>query len=493
MTDTSMRRIITVSLVALTTLVGCVPDIVRKEPNTRTPAVYAGFTTDSTIANSTNTVTTSTDTVNTAQLSWRTFYNDTNLLRLIDTALLQNQELNIVLQEIQIAKNEIGVRQGEFLPDVGIHAGAGLEKPGTYTRDGAVEEQLNITEGRPFPSPLSDLAVGADVSWEVDIWKKLRNATEAARLRYLSTVEGTNYVVTNLVAEIADSYYELMALDNVLDALTTMITVQQQALNIVRQQKEAAQTTELAVKRFEAEVLKNQSHRYEILQQITELENRINFLCGRYPQHIERSSSQFLPHVPDTVQTGVPSQLLANRPDVKSAELALKAADLDVDVARARFYPTFKITAGIGYQAFNPSFLLSTPESMLYNMAGDLVMPIINRKGITAAYLTANAKQIQAAYDYEKTILRAYMESANHIAKITNMQRAYQLKRQQVDVLTQSIDISESLFTNARADYRDVLLTQRDALEARMDLIETKIQQYHALVDLYQALGGGWR
>jgi len=476
-------------------LTGCVPDIVRKEANTTVPQVYAGFTVDSTAANSTNSplLSTAPDSTNTAMINWHSFYNDTVLTALIDSAMHRNQELNIVLQEIRIAQQEIQTRQGEFLPDVNVTAGAGLDKVGTYSRNGAVEEHLVAGEGTKFPDPLSDFGVGAEVSWEVDIWKKLRNATEAARLRYLSTVEGTNYVVTNLVAEIADNYYELLALDNLLTALTSMIDVQVQALSMVQQQKEAARTNELAVLRFEAEVLKNKSRRYKILQRITEAENRINFLCGRYPQHIERNSTTFLTMDTDSVRKGVPSQLLANRPDVRAAELALKAADLDVDVARARFYPTLKITAGAGYQAFNTSFLFSTPESMIYNMVGDLMLPVINRKAISAAYVTANAKQIQAAYNYERTLLTSYTEAVNQIAKMNNMENAFLLKQQQVAALMESVDVSGKLFTNARADYMEVLLTQRDALEARMELIETKIQQMHARVRLYQTLGGGWR
>ena len=293
-------------------LTGCVPDIVRKEANTTVPQVYAGFTVDSTAANSTNSplLSTAPDSTNTAMINWHSFYNDTVLTALIDSAMHRNQELNIVLQEIRIAQQEIQTRQGEFLPDVNVTAGAGLDKVGTYSRNGAVEEHLVAGEGTKFPDPLSDFGVGAEVSWEVDIWKKLRNATEAARLRYLSTVEGTNYVVTNLVAEIADNYYELLALDNLLTALTSMIDVQVQALSMVQQQKEAARTNELAVLRFEAEVLKNKSRRYKILQRITEAENRINFLCGRYPQHIERNSTTFLTMDTDSVRKGVPSQLL---------------------------------------------------------------------------------------------------------------------------------------------------------------------------------------
>lgn len=257
-------------------------------------------------------------------------------------------------------------------------------------------------------------------------------------------------------------------------------------------QKQASRVNELAVRKFEAEVLSSKSLEFDIQQNITETENKINFLLGRFPQPIVRDKSSFTDLVPPTVQTGLPSQLLANRPDIKQAELELAAAKLDVKVAKAQFYPSLGISAAIGYQAFNPSYLLRTPESLIYSLAGDLAGPLINRNAIKAEYLTANAKQLQAVYDYEKTILNGYIEVANQMSKISNLQKSYDLKSKQVAALTQSIDISNDLFKSARADYFEVLMTQRDALQSKLELIETKKQQLNAVVDIYHALGGGW-
>jgi len=189
--------------------------------------------------------------------------------------------------------------------------------------------------------------------------------------------------------------------------------------------------------------------------------------------------------------------LLQNRPDVKpdvkQAELELKASDLDIDVARARFYPSFSIFAGLGFQTFDPKYIVTTPASLIYNLAGELVMPVINRAAIKAAYASAGAHQVQAAYNYERTVLNAYIEVANQLSKLENLRQSYERRNRQVEALTASVDIANSLFLSARADYMEVLLTQRDALEARMELIETKVQQMRAYVDVYRALGGGWR
>ncbi|MBL7939939.1 MAG: TolC family protein [Flavobacteriales bacterium] len=455
----------------------CVPALKVREARTDTPASYGSGT----------------DTTNVANTPWRSFFTDANLRVLIDSALASNQELNIMLQEIAVAQAEVRARKGEYLPFIDLGAATGVEKVGEFTRNGAVERNLEIDDGKAFPEPLPDHIVAARASWEIDIWKKLRNAKKAATLRYLGTVEGRNFMVTHLVAEIASSYYELMALDNQLDILRNNIAIQQDALEVVRLEKQAAKVTELAVRRFEAEVLKNQSNLYDIQQRIVETENRINFLVGRYPQPVVRSSASFSGLSPDAVSAGVPAQLLDARPDIRQAELELAAAKLDVKAAKANFYPSLRITAGVGYNAFDATYLTASPASLIYNMAGDLMAPLVNRNAIKAAYLGANARQLQAVYDYEKTVLNAYVEVVNQLSNIQNLGSSYDLRKQQVDALSSSITISSNLFRSARADYMEVLLTQRDALESKFELVETQKQRMSAMVDVYQALGGGWR
>ncbi|MFT3703769.1 MAG: TolC family protein [Agriterribacter sp.] len=434
-----------------------------------------------------------TDSTNMAEIQWRSFFKDTTLLSLIDTALKNNQELNITLQEIEIAKNEVLARKGAILPSAAIRAGAGFEKVGRYTSQGAGDASTDIKPGTEVPDVLPDYMLGLYATWEVDIWKKLRNAKKAAVTRYLSTVEGRNFVLTNLIAEIANCYYELVALDNQLVIVKQTIELQKNALEIVKIQKQAARATELAVQKFEAEVRGSQSLEYDILQKITEAENNINLLLGRFPQAIPRDKSNFLGLIPQNVNSGIPSQLLANRPDVRQAELDLAAAKIDVQVARAEFYPSVDISASIGLQAFNPAYLVRLPQSLLYSLAGDLVAPLINRSAIKAEFYSANARQLQALYNYQRTVLNAYLEVANQLSKINNLGKSYDLKTQQVDALTKSIDISNDLFKSARVDYFEVLMTQRDALEARLDLIDTKKEQMNAVVNVYKNLGGGWK
>lgn len=430
---------------------------------------------------------------NSGTTPWRQFFTDPNLVNLIETALKNNQELLITLQEIEIAKSGVLAKKGKLTPTVTAGIGAGVKKAGRYTSEGAGDATTEIKPGKEMPDPIGNFEGGLMANWEVDIWKKLRTEKDAAIAHYLSTVEGKNFVLSNLIEEIADNYYELLALDNQLDIIQQYIKLQEKALEISKIQKQAAAATELAVKKFEAELAKSKATEYTIRQQITEKENQLNALLGRYPQTIVRTKESFMSTIPQTVYTGIPSQLLANRPDIKQAELELKAAKLDVEVARKEFYPSLEISAVLGLEAFKPSYLVKLPESMAYNLAGELAGPLINKSAIKANFQTADARQIQALYEYDKTILNAYLDVANLMSKVKNIDQYYQLKFQEAHALEQSIDIANQLFRNSRADYLEVLLNQRDALDAKMELIEAKEKQLTTVVDIYKSLGGGWK
>ncbi len=474
------------SAIKLTTLfTGClllisscaVPSLVQKNKAIAVPAAFHE----------------SNDTSNSATINWRSYFTDPYLIALIDTALKNNQEMNSLRQEVLISGTEIRARKGEYLPYLGVGGGGGFDKHGRYTNIGAMEANTEIAPGKEMPEPVTDMSIAFRAGWELDIWKKLRNAKNAAVERYQGSVEAQHFFTTRLIAEIANAYYELLALDNQLINIRQNLDIQQNALNIVKMEKNAAMATELAVRKFEAEVLKNQSQQYVILQQIAVTENEINFLVGRLPQPIQRNAQLFSELVPTLVHVGIPSQLLENRPDVRQAERELHAAKLDVKVSKANFYPAAKIVSGIGFQAFNPAYFIRSPESMLYSLGGEIIAPLINRNAIKAQYFAANYKQVQAMYHYEQCIIKAYTEVLNQVSNISNLDKYYDLKSKQVNALTESIGISTSLFKSARADYMEVLMTQRDALEARFELIEARKQQMNAVVNIYQALGGGWQ
>ncbi len=478
-----MPRLLALCVLACCLGVGCIPSLHGNEPRAVNKAVPKTFARQG----AAEAAAPAPATKSLAEKHWSELFASPELRGLVEGALLRNRELSIQMQEIVIAQNEVTTKQGEYLPKVNAGAGVGLEKVGTYTSQGASDEATGL------PKNLGNFTFGLTGSWEVDVWKKLRNSAKAADLRYLASIEARNFLVTQIVAEIARSYYDLLALDNKLDVLRKNVELQTSALEVVKLEKEAARVTELAVQRFEAELQKNRARVFDVEQEVVQTENRLNFLVGRYPQTVAREPRELDAPLSGTIAAGLPSQLLENRPDVRQAELELEASKLDVAAAKAAFYPSLSIDASVGYRAFNVEHLVTTPESLLYGIGGSLTAPLLNRSAITAQYRSANARQIQAVFSYEKTLLQAFTDVANQLSMIDKLNKGYQLQTDQVATLARSVDIAGVLFQSARADYVEVLLTRRDFLEAQMELVETKKRRLHAMVNVYQALGGGWR
>ena len=456
---------------------GCrLPGLCAPEPGPGMPGDFNGVTSSD----------------NSARVGVSEFFTDPSLTQLLYEGLGRNQELKIRNQEIQIASNEILARRGAYLPFVGLGTRSGFDKTSRFTPLGAAEDQLTAPGGRRFNDPLTNTRLSADLLWRVDIWKQYRNAQAAAVQRYCEAVESRNYLITRVVAEITHNYYELAALDKRLVYLDQTIEIQQKSLEVAKAQKEAARGTELGIQRFLAEVRRNESQRLIVRQSIIETQNKINFLAGRYPQPVERRAWDFINLDSQLLRVGVPSDLLQNRRDILAAEREVAASGLDVLVAKANFYPKLDITASVGYEAFNPRFLFD-PGSFVAGTAGQLFVPLINRKAIQAEYLSANARQLQAIYNYQRTILNAFTEVVNSVNKVENYRGSVAIKLEQVKALEQSVDVATNLFLGAHPEvkYMDVLFAQRDLLEARTVLIETKQQQLSAIVNAYQALGGG--
>lgn len=477
------RRIALVGLLAACTLAsGCVPALVRDrspEPDLDTPARFPGQAEGEAGQQAAA--------AGLGTRRWTDVFVSPSLRALVDEALKRNQELNLQLQELIIARNEVAARRGEYLPKVRVGAGMGGEKVGTYTSKGTSDEAHEL------PKLLGDFKFGLVGSWEVDVWGKLRNEAAAADYRYQASAEGRNFLVTQVVAEIARSYYDLLALDNKLAVLRRNIALQVRALELVKLEKQAARVTELAVQRFEAELAKNRSALADVEQERVQVENRINFLVGRYPRPVARRAQELDAPLPPLVRAGLPAALLENRPDVRQAELELRAAKVDVLAARAAFFPALSIDAALGFNAFNPAHLLEAPESLAYGLAGGLTAPLLNRAAIEAQYRSADARQLQAIIKYERALLQAFTDVTNELANLANMKTAFEGRVQQAKRLSKAVEMSTVLFKAARADYVEVLLTRRDLLDAEMEVIERRKLLQQAVVNLYQALGGGWQ
>lgn len=428
-----------------------------------------------------------------ADIGWRKYFADSTLIALIDTAVHNNAEMLSTLAEVEVARNELLAARGRLLPQVAGVAGLGVDKAARYTSNGAGDASTDITPGKRVPEVLPDLSLGFVASWEADIRGKLRSRKGAAIARYLASVEGNRYVMTGLVAEVANTYYELSALDAKLAIIRQAITLQERELEVVRAQKDAAVVTELAVRQFEALLFDARAMEVEVRQQLREAESRMNLLLGRYPQPVPRA-----PAVAGTARTrsldqGLPSQLLRNRPDIRAAELQLAAARLDVRAARAELFPEVNLTGALGVRAFKPSFLFTYPESMAWTLAGDLFVPLFNRKALKAEIGIASANQKKALYAYRQTMLDGYTEVATLVSAIDNLDSLTAFKAQRAESLDRSIGIASELFNAARANYLEVLTAQRDAIDAKLELVEAQLRSQVAATNLYRALGGGWR
>ncbi|PBQ33669.1 RND transporter [Sphingobacteriaceae bacterium] len=426
-------------------------------------------------------------------IKWESFFKDSNLVALINEGLSANLDQLIALQRIEVAKQRITSAKGALLPAVALNISAAQRKYGLYTMDGAGNSSTEITPGKIVPVHLPDYYAGLLASWEIDIWGRLRNKKKKAVAKYFSSIEGRNLVTTNLIAQIAANYYELRSLDNQLAIVKETIKIQDEALQIVEIQKEAASANELAVNQFEAQLLNSKSLELEVRQSITEIETKINFLLGRYPQAIKRDTTNFADQLPPSVKAGIPSDLLRNRPDIRRSEFELAAAKADVKSARAAFYPALTITGSLGYQAFKTAFLFYSPQSIAYTILGGLTAPLINRTALKRAFRTANAVQLEALYNYQKSILTGYTEVYNQMSKIERLGKMLAFKSQEAKVLTNAIETSSVLFKTGRANYMEVLMAQRNSLKSQLDLVTTKKLQYHAVIDMYKALGGGWQ
>lgn len=453
------------------------PSVITKKADITLPAAYPGAA----------------DTGATVLHSWKNFFTDTNLINLVNTGLAYNQDLQAAMQRLQSAQAEVLLQKGLLLPTVGASVASSLKKFGLYTMDGAGNIVTEMTPGKLIPINLPDYFMGIQTSWEIDVWGKLKNRKKAAVARYMAGVEGKNLLTTQIVSAIAASYYELLAIDHTIKIIDETILLQEKAYELVKAQKAFAASNELAVKQFESRLLNLRGFRVDLQQQTRQVENALHILTGTLPGEIKREQQFFEVRFPAMISTGVPSALLQNRPDIRQAEWNVLATNAELQAARAAFYPSVAINGSFGFQAFKPDLLLRTPESMAYGLLGGLTAPLINRTALKANFQKANAVQLEAYYQYQKTILTGYVEVYNEMLRVKNLEQVFELKNKEVTSLSQSIDIAELLFKAGRATYLEVLLTQQNALQARLELVETKKKQFQTTVNLYKTLGGGWQ
>ncbi len=427
-----------------------------------------------------------------AALSWKEFFADPQLTALIGEALTNNPDLGIALQRIEQARAGVKRSTGALLPRLDLALGSGVRRYGLYTMDGAGNATTDITPGQLVPVNLGDFLAGFQASWEIDLWGKLRNQKEATVSRYLASVEGSNLVITSLVADVATAWFDLKALDRLEVLLREATDRQREAMEIVQLQKAAGRATELAVQQFEVQLAETKALAVITGQQRVEAQSRLNLLLGRPPRAIAPSGGLTF-EIEGPVGAGVPADVLRARPDVRAAELELKAAGADLESARAAFFPNITLGASLGLQAFNPAFLARLPESLVYSVVGGLVAPLLNRSGLEAEFDGAKALKLEALHAYQRAALTAYAEVENGLSDVTTTSSLVALRQQQQRTVERSIETADTLFRAGKASSLEVLFAQQSRLRADVELVEAWRRQRTARVTIYKVLGGGWQ
>ena len=427
--------------------------------------------------------------------SWKSFYTDPILKSYIDTALKYNQDLKIAFQKIQMARAGVVYTKGIRLPDLNAHLEVGVKKFGDYTIDGVgnydTKFSTNINDKQRIPDPvIPDYYIGFSTHWEADVWGKLKNKKRAAWSRFLSEQQGSTWVQTNLISEVALSYYNLMLLDEKLRILEENIMLQNSAIVAVEHQKEIGRTNLLAIELLTAQVLESQTMVMEVKQAIIQEETNLYFLLGTYPFELKRNTFSTDMSVTQVFENGVPSDLLLNRADIIEATHSLQACHADVKAAKAAFYPSITIDGRIGFQAFKAALTFDI-GSFAFNALGGLVAPLLNRRALKAELLQASSSRLMAYLNYEKKVIAAFNEVYQLLKLHDNYSKMKEIKNNQVTLLKQSVETSRALFASGRVGFLEIITAQQNSLKSHMELLDIYRFENQNKVLLYKALGGG--
>ena len=419
------------------------------------------------------------DSINMAVVSWRELFSDPILQEHIETGLENNIDIRVALQQILAAEANFKQGKAGYFPT--------LDATAQMTHQ---ELSSNSQFGGLFSS-LDQYELSASLSWEADIWGKIRSNKRAFGAQYLQTVEAHKAVKTQLVAMIASSYYQLLALDEQLRVTEETIETRSSSLETTKALKEAGNVTEVGVKQTEAQLYTAQALRIDLINEIRLLENSFSILLGQQPGTIERDGLRNQ-EIETSLKTGVPAQLLVNRPDVRASEFALINAFELTNVARSNFYPSLTLSASGGLQALQIDELFDT-NSLFATLIGGLTQPIFNRRSIKTQYEVAQAQQEQARLQFKQALLTASREVSDALYTYEAATEKLDVKRKEFESYNTATEYSEELLDNGLANYLEVLTARENALNSSLDLINTRLTQLQSVVDLYEALGGGWQ
>jgi len=420
------------------------------------------------------------DSINMAEVSWKEMFTDPVLETYIEKGLQNNLDVRIAIQQILAA--EAYVKQGKagYLPTLSI--------TGQVTH----QELSNNSQLGSFLNGTNDqYEILGNLSWEADIWGKIRSNKRAFEASYLQSVAAHQAVKTRLISNIATNYYQLLALDEQRRITETTIENRQKGLETTQALKEAGNVTEVGVKQTEAQLYTAKAILIDINNEIRLLENSLSILLGEAPQNIQRGELDDQ-EITTNMEVGVPMQLLKNRPDLIAAEYNLINAFELTNVARSNFYPSLRLTATGGFQSIDIDKLFDV-NSLFATLVGSLTEPIFNGRKIRTQYEVAQSQKEQAALNFEKSLLTAGKEVSDALYNYKANTDKIDVKSMEFRAYSDATGYSEELLKNGYANYLEVLTARENALNSQLDLVNARFNQLKAVVDLYRALGGGWR
>lgn len=420
-------------------------------------------------------VKTTTDSSSIATLSWKEIFTDKNLQKLIEEGIAKNIDLKTAYSRIIQAQANLNQSRMQFLPSVDAYAKTALN-------NNTQSDYWTNTTGK------QQYQLGIQASWEADIWGKLKSIKQSNLARFLQEEANAKAVQTSLVASIASDYYDLLALDQQLNYTKESVKTWQSTVDVMKKLKTADVVTGAAVVQSEASKYAVAVTIPDLEQSIWVTENHLNVLLARTPQPIVRDSIGNQSEI-TSLQTGLPVQLLTNRPDVRAAELNFRYYFEQTNVAKTFFYPTLSITASTGYASNS----LLNLGSWVSNLAGGLLQPIFNQ-GINKSRLAiAKESEYQAALNFQQTLLSAGQEVSDALSLYKTASDKAKIRKDQLFNLEKSVNFTQQLVRYGSANYTEVLNAQQNLLKAQLDGVNDRLQQLQSTVNLYRALGGGWK
>jgi NodT family efflux transporter outer membrane factor (OMF) lipoprotein len=422
-----------------------------------------------------------TDSTSLGDLSWDKLFTDPILQGYIKKGLQNNLDIRIAMQNIAAAQAYMKQGKAGYQPTFGLGADWTHQELSKNTQLGALATDRSTDQYQ---------LVG-NLSWEADIWGKIRSNKRAANASYLQTIAANQAVQTQLISDIAASYYELMALDAQLKVVDSTLDNRVKSIDVIKSLKEAGNVNEVGVKQTEAQLYTTQLIREDLKNNIVLLENTLSILLGEVPAKLERGTLENQKMTAD-ITLGIPAMALRKRPDVIAAEYNLISNFELTNVAKSDFYPTFKVTATGGFQSTDLNNWFSA-NSLFANIVTGLTQPIFNQRQIRTRYEVAKANQEKAYLQFQQSLLNAGKEVSDALQQYNNETQKLTIRIKQVDALQKAAAYSDELLTYGLVNYYEVLTAKDDALNTQLNLIDNQYRQYNAIIMLYKALGGGWQ